>query len=105
MIENNQKLLLLSQIAVSMGEGTLIAVYNDIELKWYYYIGEFKASNPSSHIYHNLIMGKCINHIIDNSFTYFMGDNLAKNELIQTEFQKIPREIKEFDFKFIWFKG
>lgn len=103
MIENKQKLELLAKQARESGEGALVAIYNDIEQKWYYYIGEFKPKNPSNHIYYNSIRGKSISHMIENPFTYFSGD-LAKNELINTEFSKLKKENIEFDFRFIWFK-
>lgn len=103
MIHNKSKLLLLAEQAKNEGIGSLVAVFNDIEKRWYYYVGEFKPSNPSSHIHHNNVRGKCINTILENEFTYFSGD-IAKNELIRTEMNKFRDENLDFDFPFIWFR-
>jgi len=103
MILNKNKLLLLANQAKNEGIGSLVAIFNNIENRWYYYVGEFKPINPSSHIHHNNIRGRCVNVILDNEFTYFSGDN-AKNELISTEINKIKEENIDFDFPFIWFK-
>jgi len=104
MITDNKKLQLIGQIAYESGEGTLVAVHNDIEDKWYFYVGNFKPKNPAGHIFLNSIDGKCINYIVENEHTFFMGDN-AKNELIRDYIQDLSKEEKEFDFRFIWFKG
>lgn len=102
MLKNN-KLSLLSQLAKERGEGTLVAFYNDIEEKWYYYVGDFKPKNPSNHIHHHSMRGKCINKVLDNEFIYFSGD-IAKAELIGTEFEKLIVESFECDFRFVWIK-
>lgn len=103
MLKQNDKLQLIANLSKDNGFGTLVAIYNDIEQKWYYYVGVFKPRNPSNHIHFNMIDGKCINYIFDNEYTYFTGD-LIKNELISTKIEDLPKEIKEFDFKFVWYK-
>lgn len=103
MIQQKNLILSIREVIQTNGLGTLISVYNDIEQNWYYYVGEFKQKNPSNNIYYSYISGKCINYILDNQSTYFNGE-LAKNELIVTKIQDLPKEQIEFDFKFVWFK-
>jgi hypothetical protein len=104
MLKINKKLQLISQIAYDSGEGTLVAIYNDIEEMWHYYLGNFKPKNPSNHIYFHTIIGKCIDYIVENEHTFFTGD-LAKNDIIRTHIYNLETEEKEFDFRFVWFKG
>lgn len=103
MLINRDKLQLVADIAKQSGFGSMVAVYNDIEKIWYYYIGDFKPANPSNHIHFNSISGKCINYILENEFTYFRGE-LAKSELIYTKLEDLPKEDKVFDFKYVWFR-
>ena len=103
MISNKGNLLGIKETASSNGLGTLVAVYNDIENKWYYYVGNFKPRKPSNNIEFSSISGKCINYILENQHVYFSGD-MAKNELIATKIQDLPSEEIEFPFRFIWFK-
>lgn len=103
MIKSKKHLLLLAEQARNEGMGSLVAIYNDIENEWHYYVGDFKPSNPSNHMHHSSIRGRCIDYILESSFTYFSGD-MMKNELIRTELSKIIEESVEFDFKFVWFK-
>jgi len=100
---DKQILLSIKEVAKNSGYGTLVSIYNDIEDKWYNYVGEFRPRNPSNNIHFSSIRGKCIDYIIENKHTYFMGD-IAKNQLISTKIEDLPTEELEFDFKFIWFK-
>ena len=103
MLKDKDILLAIREVVAGNGFGTMIAIYNDIEQKWYYYCGDFKPKNPSNNIHFNSINGKCLNYILDNRITYFSGE-LAKNELIATKINDIPTERIEFDFRFVWVK-
>ena len=101
MLANRDKLQLVSNIAKGMGS-TFVAVFNDIDKSWYYYVGSFKPRNPSNHIHFNFISGKCINYIFENEHVYF--NNNPQQEAVITKIQDLPKEEIEFDFRFIWFK-
>ena len=103
MIEHKDKLQLISNISMEIGEGSLVAIHNDIESRWHYYVGTFKPKNEGNHIYLNSIEGKCVDVVIENEFTYFAGDS-PNSDLIRTKLQNIPIEKKEFDFRFVWFR-
>lgn len=103
MLKDKDILLAIREVVVGNGFGTMIAVYNDIEQKWYYYCGDFKPKNPSNNIHFNSIRGKCLNYIVDNQQTYFSG-TLVKSELVSTKIDSTPDEMIEFDFKFVWIK-
>ena len=103
MIRDKQLLLAIKEIATSNGFGTVVSIFNEIEEKWYTYVGQFKPKNPSNNIYFSTIEGKCIDYILENKFNYFAGE-LAKNELISSKIEDLPIERIEFDFKFVWLK-
>lgn len=104
MIKNKNILLAIREVAQSNGQGTVVAIYNDTENKWYSYVGEFKPKNPSNNIHSSSIRGKCVDYIIENQHTYFNGE-LAKNDLIATKIEDLPIEDIDFgDLRYIWFK-
>jgi hypothetical protein len=101
MILEKDIVLALRDVVQNNGFGTVVAVYNDIEQKWYYYCGQFKPKNPSNNIHFNEISGKCLNYILDNRDRYFTGDSI-KSEATATKLQDLPSERITFDFKFVW---
>lgn len=103
MIKDKEILQAIRDVAQNNGLGTVISVFNDIEQKWYYYCGDFKPKNPSNNIHFHSINGKCLNYIIDNRLTYFSGE-MIKSELVATKINDLPKEIIEFDFRFVWIK-
>lgn len=103
MIQEKDILLAIKEVAQNNGFGTVVCIYNDIEQKWHNYVGEFKPKNPSNHIYFNSINAKCVDYIIENKHVYFTGD-MAKNDLISSKLEQLPKETIEFDFRFVWLK-
>lgn len=106
MIKEKDKLFLIKKIKEEYGvPGVICAIYNDIELKWYYYIGELKLKSPNEGIYSNRILNaKCINLIIDNPDTFFTGDVISNKDLLITKINSMTKEdIQSFDFKVVQF--
>ena len=101
MITNKDKLLLLKNFFLESGiSGSLCAIYNNIENKWYYYIGELTLKNPNEGIYFNkLIRAKCLNKIIENEHMFFRGDNLQDFQSIILEIERCKNEnYNSYDF-------
>lgn len=103
MLHNMNILSIISKIVSNHGLGTTIAVYNDIEQKWYYYCGGYNPKNPSNHIHTHSIQGKCFNYILENQPTYFAGE-MPKEEAIATKLESIEESNIDYDFKTIWVK-
>jgi len=97
----NENFKLLKDVIQEIG-GSAIAVYNHIEDKWYYYVGDYRPKNPSNHIHFNNIRGKCINYIFDNHSTYF--SNGINKQLIITKIEDLPEEDWDFTFEALQMK-
>lgn len=106
MIVEKDKLVLLKKVIQEFGiSGSLIAVFNDIENMWYYYIGDVTLKSPTDGIHFNRILnGKCLNHIFQNSQIYFQGESVYDKIALITKINLLPEEdIRAFDFRVLQF--
>lgn len=106
MIEKYNICRLLSNICKDSGFGMFIAIYNDIEKRWTYFVGQFTAKNPTDRIHCNNINGICIDYIFQNDSTYFQNDIVNNQKIItyiQTNLETNKVDI-DFDFKVVAFK-
>lgn len=105
MIENFDLCRLMSELSKEYGWGAFIAVYNDIENKWSYLIGEYKEKNPSNFTYSHNINGIDVTHLFTNKPMYFIGEMVDKGKVI-TFVNKSLGEKKinvSFDFRVVRF--
>lgn len=100
MVKEIDKLRLIKNI-VNM---PVTAIYNDIELKWHYYVGDFRPHNPQSYLFfHSLRECKCIDYILENHFTYFSSDRAADEAGIRIKVDMMPTVSMQISerFKFV----
>jgi hypothetical protein len=82
MIENFEICRLLSKISQESGLGQFIAVYNDIDKKWSYFVGRFRDKNPADRIFRANIDGVEVSHLIENQSQYFNGTISNTNKIV-----------------------
>jgi hypothetical protein len=100
MLQNIDKLRLIKNI-VNL---PVTAIYNDIESKWHYYVGDFRPHNPQSYLFfHTLRECKCIDFILINDFTFFNGDMVSDEFAIKTKIDNTPSISMQLSehFKFV----
>jgi len=105
MIKKENICKLISELSKEFGWGSLIAVHNDIEQKWYYFLGNFKEKNPHSYIMSHSIEGVNITHMIENDSTYLNGFTIDKQKVYTfVEKQREENLLNlTFDFRFVKF--
>lgn len=105
MIEKGNMCRLMAQLAMEFGWGSFVAVYNDIEEKWYYFVGNFKEKNPHTYIMSNSIEGVDVTHVIENNSTFLNGATIDKQKVYTfVEKQKEENTFNiTFDFRFVKF--
>ena len=105
MIEKGNICRLMSELSREFGWGSFVSVYNDIEDKWYYFVGNFKEKNPHTYIMSHFIEGVDVTHVIENNSTYLSGSVIDKQKVYAfVEKQREENLVNlTFDFRFVKF--
>ena len=106
MIQDYDLCRLVSKICKDNGLGQFIAVYNDIDKRWSYYVGNYKAANPSDRIYNNRIDGVDVTYLFINRHQFFNGETVISDGKVITyiDTQKETNNIVlDFDFRVLAF--
>lgn len=106
MIDNFEICRLLSKITQENGLGQFIAVYNDIEKRWSYFIGRFRDKNPADRIFRANIDGIEVTYLIENQSQFFNGTISNNSKIVgYVDSQMQTNHVNvDFDFPLVAFK-
>ena len=106
MIKDFELCRIMSKIAQSNSLGQFIAVYNDFEQKWSYFIGMFRDKNPADRIVKANIDGVEVTHILENRDQYFSGIMSRDDKIVEyvKSHYQTDRVNVDFDFPLVAFR-